>query len=207
MVNQGLSKGEILSPCSKTITWKGIAELLWDNVFKRFGLPNQTISDCDPKFSARAFQKLFKLLNITSSPSTAYHPQMDRATEWVSQEIKAYLLIYCTTHPEDWPNSLTTLEFTHNNRRHADRTHTPFELILGDSPISVPITFHHIKYPTIEEKIKQMIHEREEAFVAHKLARTRIANQKQSTFILQWLKKLLQCLLIFQWLHWYSMLT
>ena len=94
----------------------------------------------------------------------------------MNQEIEAYLLIYYTTHPEDWPNFLTTLEFTHNNRRHADRTHTPFKFILGDSPISVPITFHHTKYLTIKEKMKQMIHEREEALVAHKLARTRMAN-------------------------------
>ena len=141
------------------------------------------ISDCNPQFAARAFQKLFKLFNITSSLSTAYYPQMDRATEQVDQEIEAYLSIYCTTHPKDWPNSLTTLEFTHNNRRHADRTHTPFKLILGDSPISIPITFYHAKYLTIEGKMKQMIHEREEALVAHELARARIANWKQLTFI------------------------
>ena len=68
------------------------------------------ISDCDPQFATRAFQELFKLLNITLSLSTAYHPQTDGATEQVNQEIEASLSIYCTTHPEDWPNSLTTLE-------------------------------------------------------------------------------------------------
>ena len=120
MVNQGLSKGVILSPCAKTITWEGILELLRDNLFKRFGLLDQIISDQDPRFAARAFQELLKLLNITSSLSTAYHPQTDRATEQVNQEIEAYLSIYCTTHPEDWLNSLTTMEFTHNNRRHAE---------------------------------------------------------------------------------------
>ena len=156
MVNQGLSNGVILSPCTKSITWEGIVEFLWDNLFKRFGSPDQIISDHNSQFAARAFQELFKLLNITSSLSTAYHPQMDRVTEQVNQEIAAYLSIYCTAHPEDWPNSLTTLEFTHNNRRHADRTHTPFKLIPGDSPISVPITFYHTKYLKIEEKIKQM---------------------------------------------------
>ena len=40
MVDQGLSKGEILYPCAKTITWEGILELLQDNLFKRFRLPN-----------------------------------------------------------------------------------------------------------------------------------------------------------------------
>ena len=107
---------------------------------------------------------------------------MDGATEWVNQEIKAYLSIYCTVHPEDWIKSLLTLEFTHNNRRHADQTHTPFGLILGGNPIAVPLTFTHTKYLIIKEKMKQLLHEREEALAAHKLARTRMANWKQSKF-------------------------
>ena len=48
VVDQGLSKGVILSPCTKTITWEGIAELLQDNLFKRFGLPDRIPSDHDP---------------------------------------------------------------------------------------------------------------------------------------------------------------
>ena len=88
-------------PLCKTITWEGISELLQDNLFKRFRLLDQIISDRDPRFAARAFQELLKLLNITSSLSTAYHPQTDGATKQVDQEIEAYLLIYCTTHPED----------------------------------------------------------------------------------------------------------
>ena len=48
VVDQGLSKGVILSPCAKTITWEGIAEFLQDNLFKRFGLPDRIISDRDP---------------------------------------------------------------------------------------------------------------------------------------------------------------
>ena len=62
------------------------------------------------------------------------------------------------------------------------KTHA-FEPILGDNPISVPITFQHTKYPNIEEKMKRMIQEREEALAAHELARTRMANWKQSTFV------------------------
>ena len=108
------------------------------------------ISDRDPRFAAHAFQELLKLLNIRSNLTTAYHPQSDGATERVNQEIEAYLAIYCTSHPEDWLHSLSTLEFMHNNRRHAKRIHTSFELIQGDSPIAVPITFSHTKYLTIE---------------------------------------------------------
>jgi Integrase zinc binding domain len=120
VVDQGLSKGVILCPCVKTITWEGTATLLGDNLFKRFGLPDKMISDRDPRFAAHAFQELLKLLNIKSNLTTAYHPQSDGATERVNQEIKVYLSIYCTSHPEDWLHSLSTLEFTHNDRRHAE---------------------------------------------------------------------------------------
>jgi hypothetical protein len=154
VVDRGLLKGVILCPCAKTITWEETATLLHDNLFKRFGLLDKIISDRDPRFAAHAFQELLKLLKIKSNLTTAYHPQSDGATEWVNQEIEAYLSIYCTSHPEDWLHSLSTLEFTHNNRRHAEQIHSPFKLIQGDNPISVPITFSHTKFLTIEEKMK-----------------------------------------------------
>jgi hypothetical protein len=50
MVDRGLLKGVILCPCAKTITWEGTATLLRDNLFKRFGLPDEIISDRDPRF-------------------------------------------------------------------------------------------------------------------------------------------------------------
>ena len=183
VVDRGLSKGVILCPCSKTLAWDGVATLLRDNLFKRFGLPDEILSDRDPRFAAHAFKELLKLLNITSRLTTAYHPQSDGATERVNQEIEAYLSIYCAAHPEDWPESISTLEFTHNNRRHADRLHTPFELILGDNPISIPVTFQHTKFPVIEDKLKRMISDQEEALAAHELAMTKIANRRTSDFV------------------------
>jgi hypothetical protein len=178
VVDRDLLKGVILCSCAKTITWEGTATLLQDNLFKRFGLPDEMISDRDPRFEAHAFQELLKLLNIKSNLTTTYHPQLDGTTERVNQEIKAYLSIYCTSHPEDWLHLLSTLKFTHNNQRHTKRVHTLFELIQGDSPISIPITFSHTKFLSIKEKIKQIINDREEALAAHELARTRIVNRK-----------------------------
>ena len=184
MVGWGLLKGVILCPCAKTLTWEGAAMLVRDSLFKRFGLPDEIISDGDPRFAAHAFQELLKLLNICSNLTTSYHPQSDGAMEWANQEIEVYLAIYCTSHPEDWLQSLSTLEFMHNNGRHAEQIHTPFELIQGNSPISIPVTFSHTKYPSIKEKMKWMINDREEALATHELARTRIANRKQSNFTL-----------------------
>ena len=37
MVDQGLTKGVILTPCKKTITAKETGRLLLENLYKRFG--------------------------------------------------------------------------------------------------------------------------------------------------------------------------
>ena len=183
VVDQSLSKGVIIIPCNKTITAKETGKLLLKNLYKRFGLPNKIISDRGPQFASKAFVELLKLLGIKSALSTAYHPQTDGTTERVNQEIEAYLSIYCTTHPDDWLSAIHTMEFTHNNWRHADRHKTPFELMFGDSPIAISLSFENTKFPMIEKKMKTLIRNHEEALAAHELARTRMTEQRKSTFI------------------------
>ena len=74
----------------------------------------------------------------------AYHPQTDRAMERVNQEIKAYLSIFCSSYSDE---KLYLVEFTHNNWQHADRKNSPFELMLGESPKTIPVTFEKNKIP------------------------------------------------------------
>jgi transposase InsO family protein len=97
------------------VTMDGIGDLLHENLYKQFGLLDKMISDQGPQFAAKAFREMLSRLGVNSVLSTAYHPQMDRTTERVNQEIEAYLAIYCHFHPETWKKNLATLEFTHNN--------------------------------------------------------------------------------------------
>jgi len=54
---------------------EGTAKLLLDNLYKRFGLPDSIISDRDPRFAAKSFQELLRLLGVKSKLTTAYHPK------------------------------------------------------------------------------------------------------------------------------------
>jgi hypothetical protein len=106
---------------------------------------------------------------------------MDGTMEHVNQEIEAYLAIYCHSHPETWKKNLATMEFTHNNQRHADQPKTLFEIIQGESPKALPLMYENTKFPSINDKIKQMMTDRDKALAAHKLARARIAERRQNT--------------------------
>jgi transposase InsO family protein len=81
MVDRGNTKGAILIPTTKTLTQEGAGQLLLDNLYKQFGLPDEMLSDRGPQFAAKAFCELLKLLGIKSNLTTAYHPQTDGATE------------------------------------------------------------------------------------------------------------------------------
>ena len=62
IVDHGLIKGVILTPCSKTINATGIVQVFLNNVFKRFGLHDTLIFDRGPQFASAFARKLAHLL-------------------------------------------------------------------------------------------------------------------------------------------------
>src|SRR5271168_4717980 len=46
-----------MCPCTKMITSEDMAQLLMDNLYKQFSLPDKIISDRGPQFVAKAFRK------------------------------------------------------------------------------------------------------------------------------------------------------
>jgi len=131
VVDHGLTKRIILIPTTKGVTSEGIATLLMDNLFRRFGIPDKVISDRDPQFIAKSMKAFLQGLGIKQATSTAFHSQTNGTTERFNQEIELYLAIYCADNPETWADKLSMAEYSHNSRLHGGRSHTPFELMFG----------------------------------------------------------------------------
>jgi hypothetical protein len=81
MVDRGNTKRAIFIPTTKTLTQEGAGQLLLDNIYKQFGLPDEMLSDRGPQFAAKAFHELLKPLGINLNLTTAYHPQTDGTTK------------------------------------------------------------------------------------------------------------------------------
>jgi len=64
----------------------------------------------------------------------AYHPQTDSQTEWVNQELKQYLRLYCNYRQNDWAEWLSIAEFSYNNQIHSSMGWSPFLVNLGHHP-------------------------------------------------------------------------
>ncbi|KAJ2926197.1 hypothetical protein H1R20_g10898, partial [Candolleomyces eurysporus] len=182
IVDHGLTKGVVFTPCNKTITNEQVSDILFRKILTKYGRPNKIISDRGPQFVAEVFTTALNLMGIKSAPSTAFHPQTDGATERVNQEISAYLSIFCSVNPETWYDKLPLAEFTHNSRNHADRKHTPFELLYGYRPPAIPTAIGETKFPAVESRMKMLESARNEAIAAHELARIRMRSRFSRTF-------------------------
>ena len=70
---------------------KGLARLLWDNVWKLYGLLESVVSDKGPQFVAKLTKELNRMLGIKTKLSMAFHSQTDGQTERMNQELEQYL--------------------------------------------------------------------------------------------------------------------
>ena len=113
------------------ITSKGVANLYWEHIFKEQGLPRKVISNRGPQFISGFMKELYDNLGIKANPSTAYHPQTDRQTERVNQELEEYLRIYINQKQNDWVDWLPIAQFCHNDRQHSATGYSPFMITGG----------------------------------------------------------------------------
>ena len=79
-------------------------------------------------------KELNNLLEIQTKLSTAYHPQTDRQTERINQDLEQYLRVFIDHRQEQWPDSLGMAEFVYNNKIHMATKISPFKANYGQDP-------------------------------------------------------------------------
>ena len=163
VVDQGLSKGIIITPCKKTIMAEETTTLFQNNVFNRHGLPTKIVSDCSLQFAAKFTQELWKQLGISPALSMAYHPQTDGETEQVNQEIKQFLRIFYNYYQDNWVDLIPFAEFSHNMQKHSATKKLPFEILYSFNPPYSADSALETKVPMVAKQIQMIQEVQEEA--------------------------------------------
>ena len=96
-----------------------MARLFVQHVWKLHGIPCKVVSNRGPQFIAEFTRELYRILRIRIAATTAYHPQGDRQTERVNQELEQYLQLFVNQHQDDWMDLLPLAEFQYNNHIHS----------------------------------------------------------------------------------------
>src|SRR5712672_693497 len=157
------SKVAMFMPCNETVDTAGVAKLYATYVFPHYGLPRKVISDRDPRFASNFSREICSLLGIKQNISMAYHPQTDGQSKRMNQSLEQYLRLYCGSHQKDWAAWLLLAQYTRNSWPNASTKKTPYELILGYTPLAHQPIRDTATIPDIDTRIKLINNAREQA--------------------------------------------
>jgi hypothetical protein len=129
-----LTKMVHLASTTDTVEGLGFADIFMTEVFRRHGLPENSVSDRDPRFTSEFFIAICRYLGIKQALSTAYHPQTDGQTERTNRTLEEMLRHYVGPSQDDWDLKLPCAEFAINNAMKAATGYSPFYLNYGRHP-------------------------------------------------------------------------
>jgi hypothetical protein len=137
-----------------------------DNVVKHHGVPEEIVSDRDPKFTSRFWKELFNLLGTRLALSTSAHPETDGQTERTNRSLEVLLRHFVNQQLSNWSKLLAPLEFAYNSTINS-LGKTPFEMVYGYNPPNFlsKLSGVPLSVPSVEEiqtgwlEIKDLISE------------------------------------------------
>ena len=129
-----LSKMTYFIPTTTNLTAEGAAQLFFENIVCRHGLPENIVSDRDPKFVSVFWETLWGLMGTKLNRSSAYHPQSDGQTEIMNRFLNDFLRNFCSADHTSWEQHLQVAAFAYNNSVHASTGYSPFFLNFGQHP-------------------------------------------------------------------------
>ncbi|KAG8479786.1 hypothetical protein CXB51_029317 [Gossypium anomalum] len=108
-----------------------LAELYISEIVRLHGVPVSIISDRDPRFTSRFWDKLQEALGTQLYFSTAFHPQTDGQSERVIQVLEDMLRCCILEFEGNWERYLPLIEFAYNNSYQSSIKMAPYEALYG----------------------------------------------------------------------------
>ena len=108
-----------LIPSQSNYTAQNLAELMFEFIYKHYGLLKNIISDRDVLFTSIFWNHLHQLIGTMLKMSSAYHPQTDGSMERADRTVTQLLRQCISPNQKDWVAKLPAIQFAINSARSA----------------------------------------------------------------------------------------
>ena len=128
---------------------------MFKHVFRVYGLPQDIVSDRGPQFSSRVGRAFCKLIGVTASLTSGFHPQSNGQTERVKQELEASLRSLVADNPSSWSSRLPWAEYAHNTLQYTSTGMSPFQCQFGFQPPLFPEKERDVSVPSALQFVRR----------------------------------------------------
>lgn len=108
-----------------------VAKLLVEKIVPVHGVPRELLSDRGGCFLSKLIFEFYRLLGITKSNTTAYHPKTDGMVERFNRTLTDMLAKTAHDDPRNWDKRVPFVLFAYRTSPHESTGQTPFKLLYG----------------------------------------------------------------------------
>lgn len=108
-----------------------VAEAFIKFIYPWTGLPDDFVTDRDPRFTSHFWRQVCAHLGISQLMSTAFHQQTNGQLERIHRNLGDKLRIYCSKRPTTWLANLSLFAGAINQAARSDIGKSPIELLTG----------------------------------------------------------------------------
>jgi len=112
-----------------------VAKALIDNVFLKWGLPHEVLTDQGSEFEAELLNELLKLLGVARLRTSSFRPQGNGACEVWHRTLNTMISKVITENQRDWSSWVPYVTFCYNATTHSATQFPPFFIFTGRLPL------------------------------------------------------------------------
>ena len=134
---------------TKTQEAKEVAEVLYRDIFTRYGAPHTLVSDRGRNFMSTLVQALCTLFDIKRVHTSSYHPQTNSAVERMNSVIAQSIRTYGKLDQKNWPDLLPGIMMAYRATPATQSTHlSPYFMVFGRE-MNLPFDIEWIPKPNM----------------------------------------------------------
>ena len=117
---------------TKTQDAATVAQVLYRDIFTRYGTPDEIVSDLGRQFTSRLVRAICELGGVRQKFTSPYHPQTNATCERLNSFIIQSVKAYCDADQNNWPDKLPGILMAYRSTPATRSTEfSPYQLVFG----------------------------------------------------------------------------
>jgi len=119
-------------------TEQTVVNFLFEEIFVRYGVPREIVTDQGTQFTSRLVQEITKKYQIKHRRSTPYHPQANGQVESTNKTLEGIMTKIVATNRKNWANKLNEALWAYRITWKDTTGFSPYQLVYGKE-VMLPI--------------------------------------------------------------------